>query len=109
MRAQEVDRLPEGKAKGVGMCVGPIFSSTPTALDWLQYYAGKTLPQCTCRLNEYLQHEFAYCQAALATHVSLGRQCTATRLSCMLAYGADYVSHVGGGIWQQHIIGGSSL
>ena len=40
MLAQEVDRLPAGKAKGVGMCVGPIFSSTPTGLDWLQYYAG---------------------------------------------------------------------
>jgi hypothetical protein len=81
MRAQEIDRLPEGKAKGVGMCVGPIFSSTPTALDWLQYYAGKTLPQCTCRLNEYLQHQLAHCQAASGTHVSLGCQCTATCLS----------------------------
>ena len=38
---QEVDKLPKGKPKGVGMCVGPIFSSTPTTLDWLQYYAGK--------------------------------------------------------------------
>ncbi|CAK0784444.1 hypothetical protein CVIRNUC_007648 [Coccomyxa viridis] len=36
---EEVDKLPQGKPKGVGMCVGPIFSSTPTTLDWLQYYA----------------------------------------------------------------------
>ena len=41
MPVQEVDKLPQGKPKGVGMCVGPIFSSTPTGLDWLQYYAGK--------------------------------------------------------------------
>ena len=78
MRAQEVDRLPEGKAKGVGMCAGPIFSSTPTALDWLQYYAGKTLPQCTCCLNDSLQHRLTHCQKASATHVSMERQCTAT-------------------------------
>ena len=48
---QEVDKLPKGKPKGVGMCVGPIFSSTPTTLDWLQYYAGKParmLPQADC-------------------------------------------------------------
>lgn len=43
MLPQEVDRLPAGTAKGVGMCVGPIFSATPTALDWLQYYAGTAL------------------------------------------------------------------
>ncbi|EIE19825.1 hypothetical protein COCSUDRAFT_48697 [Coccomyxa subellipsoidea C-169] len=36
---EEVERLPKGQAKGVGMCVGPIFSETPTFLDWLQYYA----------------------------------------------------------------------
>ena len=35
---QEVEELAEGEAKGVGMCVGPIFSETPTLLDWLQYY-----------------------------------------------------------------------
>ncbi len=44
---QEVDRLPAGKVKGVGMCIGPIFSSTPTTLDWLQYYAGKVLTRVT--------------------------------------------------------------
>ncbi len=44
---QEVDRLPAGKVKGVGMCVGPIFSSTPTTLDWLQYYAGRVLTRVT--------------------------------------------------------------
>lgn len=31
--------MPKGQEKGVGMCVGPIFSETPTFLDWLQYYA----------------------------------------------------------------------
>ena len=37
-RVQEVEELAPGEAKGVGMCVGPIFSETPTLLDWLQYY-----------------------------------------------------------------------
>ncbi|CAL8469521.1 g9062 [Coccomyxa elongata] len=36
---EAVERLPVGHKKGVGMCVGPIFSETPTFLDWLQYYA----------------------------------------------------------------------
>ena len=31
--------MSAGEEKGVGMCVGPIFSETPTLLDWLQYYA----------------------------------------------------------------------
>ncbi len=29
---------PGGRAAGVGMCCGPVFSETPTLLDWLQYY-----------------------------------------------------------------------
>ena len=49
MPVQEVDKLPKGKPKGVGMCVGPIFSSTPTTLDWLQYYAGKLACMLACR------------------------------------------------------------
>ena len=36
---QETEAPHAGRRKGVGMCVGPIFSETPTLLDWLQYYA----------------------------------------------------------------------
>ena len=35
---QEIETLPFGKSKGLGMCVGPQFSETPFFADFLSWY-----------------------------------------------------------------------
>lgn len=35
---QEIETLPHGKSKGLGMCVGPLFSEAPFFADFLTWY-----------------------------------------------------------------------